>query len=270
MTVTDDDTAGVTIELTTDETTVIITDDEGCQDGDIWCATATFDAEVEWVGRYNLHAGEVDRHESSPTTARTTGCGPLEWTRTVTMPATTTISYCRSAYPSGRNSLLIFLTLNGTGHDFFEPPNDDWLDWTLHVSTVSDGETLTAALSFSEARKLGGAWWRWSGGDIDDLRRAWKPGQLYKLRLVEDPRSQRTPQPLNPPLYLRVQGEVNRTQTWLRWLTPQTRNDRVLPVDSYKIQWKQSSGSWGTRPLTFQRPPGAPAANAPCPTLWTG
>ena len=120
------------------------------------------------------------------------------------------------------------------------------MDWTLHVSTVSDGNTLTATLRFNEARKLGGAWWRWSGGDIDDLRRAWKPGQVYKLRLVEDPRSQRTPQPLNPPLYLRVQGEVNTTQTWLRWLTPQTRDDRVPPVDSYKIQWKQSSGSWGT------------------------
>ena len=128
----------------------------------------------------------------------------------------------------------------------FDPPNNDWLDWTLHVSTVSDGETLTATLRFSEARKLAGAWWRWSGGDIDDLRRAWKTDQLYKLRLVEDPRSERTPQPLNPPLYLRVQGEVNTTQTWLRWLTPQTRHDRVPPVDSYKIQWKQSSGSWDT------------------------
>ena len=42
------------------------------------------------------------------------------------------------------------------------------------------------------------------------------------------------------------QGEVNTTQTWLRWLTPQTRNDRVPPVDSYKIQWKESSDSWDT------------------------
>ena len=87
-------------------------------------------------------------------------------------------------------------------------------------------------------------------------------GQLYKLRLMEDPRSQRTPQPLNPPLYLRVEGEVNTTQTWLRWLTPQTRYDRVPPVDSYKIQLKQSSGSWDapadvsetTRGSSRQRP----------------
>ena len=141
---------------------------------------------------------------------------------------------------------MIFLNLSGTSDQVLDPPNNDWLDWTLHVSTVSDGETLTATLRFSEARKLAGAWWRWSGRDIDDLRRAWKEGQPYKLRLLEDPRSERTPQPLNPPLYLRVQGEMNTTQTLLRWLTPQTRNDRVPPVDSYKIQWKQSSDSWDT------------------------
>ena len=49
---------------TTNRATVTITD-EGCQDGDIWCATATFDAEVQWEGRYDLHAGEVDRREFS-------------------------------------------------------------------------------------------------------------------------------------------------------------------------------------------------------------
>ena len=245
VTVTDDDTAGVTIELTTDETTVIITDDEGCQDGDIWCATATFDAEVQWEGRYDLHAGEVDRREFSYN-----GEDYRLWSIGMDQNGHNADDDNNIVLPFGipeRTEFLIdFFNLNGTGHDFFEPPNDDWMDWTLHVSTVSDGNTLTATLRFNEARKLGGAWWRWSGGDIDDLRRAWKTGQVYKLRLVEDPRSQRTPQPLNPPLYLRVQGEVNTTQTWLRWLTPQTRDDRVPPVDSYKIQWKQSSGSWGT------------------------
>ena len=245
VTVTDDDTAGVTIELTTDETTVIITDDEGCQDGEIWCATATFDAEVQWEGRYDLHAGEVDRREFSYN-----GEDYRLWSIGMDQNGHNAGDDNNIVLPFGipeRTEFLIdFFNLNGTGHDFFEPPNDDWMDWTLHVSTVSDGNTLTATLRFNEARKLGGAWWRWSGGDIDDLRRAWKTGQVYKLRLVEDPRSQRTPQPLNPPLYLRVQGEVKTTQTWLRWLTPQTSDDRVPPVDSYKIQWKQSSGSWGT------------------------
>ena len=226
---------------TTAETTVSITDD--CEDGVIWCTTATFDAKVEWEGRYDLHTGEVDNREFSYN-----GEDYQLWSLEMVQNGRNAGDDNHVVLPFGipeRTLFLIdFFNLNGTGHDRFEAPNDDWLDWTLHVSTVSDGETLTAALRFSEGRKLAGAWWRWSGGDVDDLRRAWKPGQLYKLRLVEDPRSHRTPQPLNPPLYLRVQGEVNTTQTWLRWLTPQTRYDRVPPVDSYKIQWKQSSGSW--------------------------
>ena len=226
---------------TTNQTTVTITGD--CADGDIWCATATFDAQVEWEGRYDLDTGEVDNREFSYN-----GEDYQLWSLEMVQNGRNAGDDNHVVLPFGipeRTLFLIdFFNLNGTGNDRFEAPNDDWLDWTLHVSTVSDGETLTAALRFSEGRKLAGAWWRWSGGDIDDLRRAWKPGQLYKLRLVEDPRAQRTSQPLNPPLYLRVEGEVNTTQTWLRWLTPQTRYDRVPPVDSYKIQWKQSSGSW--------------------------
>ena len=226
---------------TTNQTTVTITGD--CADGDIWCTTATFDAKVEWEGRYDLYTGEVDNREFSYN-----GEDYQLWSLEMVQNGRNAGDDNHVVLPFGipeRTLFLIdFFNLNGTGHDRFEAPNDDWLDWTLHVSTVSDGETLTAALRFSEGRKLAGAWWRWSGGDIDDLRRAWKPGQLYKLRLVEDPRAQRTSQPLNPPLYLRVEGEVNTTQTWLRWLTPQTRYDRVPPVDSYKIQWKQSSGSW--------------------------
>ena len=152
VTVTDDDTAGVTIELTTDETTVIITDDEGCQDGDIWCATATFDAEVEWVGRYNLHAGEVDDMEFSYN-----GEDYRLWSIGMDQNGHNAGDDNNIVLPFGipeRTEFLIdFLNLNGTGHDFFEPPNDDWLDWTLHVTTVSDGNTLTATLRFSEARK---------------------------------------------------------------------------------------------------------------------
>ena len=225
----DDDGANDTARLThtasggdyvniTKDLPVTITDDD-CEDDVIWCATATFDAEVEWVGRYNLHAGEVDRREFSYN-----GEDYLLWSIGMDQNGHNAGDDNNIVLPFGipeRTEFLIdFLNLNGTGHQEFEPPNDDWLDWTLHVSTVSDGETLTAALSFSEARKLGGAWWRWSGGDIDDLRRAWKPGQLYKLRLVEDPRSERTPQPLNTPLYLHVQGEEDAGRTQLYWLTP--------------------------------------------------
>ena len=139
-----------------------------------------------------------------------------------------------------------FRNLNsGTGSEQFEILTEDWRDWTLHVSTVSGGDTLTSALRFSEVRYTGQAWWWWFGRNIDHLRRVWRPGQLYKVRLVEDPRSERTPQPLNPPMYLRVQGVVNTTQVHLRWLGPQMRDDQLAPVDRYKIQWKEASGSWG-------------------------
>ena len=227
----------------TGQTTISISDD--CADVDIWCATMAFGATVHWEGRYDLHATDVDNREFSHN-----GADYQLWSTEMHQSGHNSGDDNHVVPPFGipeRTEFLIdFLNLSGTSDQVFDPPNNDWLDWTLHVSTVSDGETLTATLRFSEARKLAGAWWRWSGGDIDGLRRAWKTDQLYKLRLVEDPRSGRTPQPLNPPLYLRVQGEVNMTQTWLRWLTPQTRHDRVPSVDSYRIQWKQSSGSWDT------------------------
>ena len=227
----------------TGQTTISISDD--CADVDIWCATMAFGATVHWVGRYDLQATDVDNREFSHN-----GADYQLWSTEMEQNGHDSGDDNQVVPPFGipeRTHFLIdFLNLSGTSDQVFDPPTNDWLDWTLHVGTVSDGETLTATLRFSEARKLAGAWWRWSGGDIDGLRRAWKTDQLYKLRLVEDPRSERTPQPLNPPLYLGVQGEVNMTQTWLRWLTPQTRHDRVPPVDSYRIQWKQSSGSWDT------------------------
>ena len=228
---------------TIDAATVSIGDD--CGAVDIWCATTTFGATVHWAGRYDLQATDVDNREFSYKGAdyRLLGIAVPQNGHDAGDDNHVVLPF---GIPERTHLLIDFLNLSGTSDQVFDPPNNDWLDWTLHISTVSDGKTLTATLRFSEARKLAGAWWRWSGGDIDDLRRAWTTSQLYKLRLMEDPRSQRTPQPLNPPLYLRVQGEVNTTQTWLRWLTPQTRNDRVPPVDSYTIQWKQSSDSWDT------------------------
>ena len=218
--------------------TVTIVDN--CADVDIWCATGTLGSEVHGEGRYDLYTGEVDNMEF-----RHNGADyrllSIEMHQNGPNAGNVVLPF---GIPERTEFLIDFRNLSGPSDLAFDPPNNDWLDWTLHVYTISDGKTLTAALPFSEARKLAGAWWRWSGGDIDDLRRAWKADQPYRLRLVGDPRSGRTPQPLNPPLYLRVQGEVNTTQTWLRWLTPQTRHDRVPPVDSYRIQWKQSSGSW--------------------------
>ena len=146
--------------------------------------------------------------------------------------------------------------MRANGHEGFLTNKDEWLDWTLHVSTVSDGETTTTELRLSEARlPLGSCCLMFFGRDIDDLRRTWQPGQIYELRLVEDPRSDRTPQPLNPPMYLRINEEVARLvpdnpwlarYTFLEWIAPQGRGDLPPPVDSYKVQWKQTSSSWDT------------------------
>ena len=38
------------------------------------------------------------------------------------------------------------------GYEGFFRQKSEWLDWTLHVSTVSDGETITTELRLSEAR----------------------------------------------------------------------------------------------------------------------
>ena len=146
--------------------------------------------------------------------------------------------------------------MRANGHEGFLTNKDEWLDWTLHVSTVSDGETTTTELRLSEARlPLGSCCLMFFGRDIDDLRRTWQPGQIYELRLVEDPRSDRTPQPLNPPMYLGINEEVARLvpdapwlarYTFLEWIAPQGRDDLPPPVDSYKVQWKQTSSSWDT------------------------
>ena len=117
--------------------------------------------------------------------------------------------------------------MNASGYDLdrFRVPNDDWMDWTLHISTTKNGETLTAVLPFSEARFGGGqSEWRWYGSDLEALRAAWTEGQVYKLKIVEDPRSQRTPKVLGPPLYLKVTPYTNHTLgAW--WKMPENRVD---------------------------------------------
>ena len=136
--------------------------------------------------------------------------------------------------------------MNASGYDLdrFRVPNDDWMDWTLHISTTKNGETLTAVLPFSEARFGGGqSEWRWYGSDLEALRAAWTEGQVYKLKIVEDPRSQRTPKVLGPPLYLKVTPYTNHTLgAW--WKMPENRVDSAPPNTTYKVQWKEASDSW--------------------------
>ena len=227
---------------TPSQTTVSIKDD--CADGDIWCATLNFSTgsfdsserlSVNQIDTEDFLYDSVDYQLIDIRVIQNGHHGGDDVN--VKLPF---------GIPERTKLSMDFRNLNsGTGSEQFEILTEDWRDWTLHVSTVSGGDTLTAALRFSEARYTGQAWWWWFGRDIDHLRRVWQPGQLYKVRLVEEPRSERTPQPLNPPMYLRVQGVVNTTQVHLRWLGPQMRDDQLAPVDRYKIQWKESSGSWG-------------------------
>ena len=227
---------------TPSQTTVSIKDD--CADGDIWCTTLNFSTgsfdsserlSVNQIDTEDFLYDSVDYQLIDIRVIQNGHHGGDDVN--VKLPF---------GIPERTKWSMDFRNLNsGTGSEQFEILTEDWRDWTLHVSTVSGGDTLTAALRFSEARYTGQAWWWWFGRDIDHLRRVWQPGQLYKVRLVEDPRSERTPQPLNPPMYLRVQGVVNTTQVHLRWLGPQMRDDQLAPVDRYKTQWKESSGSWG-------------------------
>ena len=137
--------------------------------------------------------------------------------------------------------------MNASGYDLdrFRVPNDDWMDWTLHISTTKNGERLTAVLPLSEARFGEGNWseWRWYGSDLEALRAAWTEGQVYKLKIVEDPRSQRTPKVLGPPLYLKVTPFNNHT-LGASWKMPENRVDRAPPNTTYKVQWKEASDSW--------------------------
>ena len=123
-----------------------------------------------------------------------------------------------------------------------------YLDWTLYVNGVE--------LPFSEAKTywadLPGNWrilFVWYGREFHDL---YPPGEqgtgttLY-LSIAETPLADRTPKVTGPPLYLRAETR-NRDELRAGWTRPQMRNDddHNLYVDSYKIQWKKSAGSWET------------------------
>ena len=139
-------------------------------------------------------------------------------------------------------------------------PNEDYLDWTLYVSAEVDGETVEAELPFSEGKFCCDSKWRWHGLDLEKLNLAWEREKLYRLRIVEDPRAEREPAVLGPPLYLEVAAHNGNNAT-LAWVRPQIRNDGAPPGVSYKIQWKETSGSWDTpadvSEMMYELPPNA-------------
>ena len=145
------------------------------------------------------------------------------------------------------------------GYEGFFRQKSEWLDWTLHVSTVSGGETITTELRLREARlPLGSCCLMFFGRDIDDLRRTWQPGQSYELTLVEDPRSDRTPEPLNPPMYLRINEEVARLVPDAPWLardTPFWNGSRPRAGTTSRRRWTVTRSSGSGPPAVGAHPP---------------
>ena len=222
------------------EATVAIGD---CEGGGIWCASL----ELSLIyggdhGRTRLRRANLDYDQFLYNGVTYAMGGVRVYSYEQRLPVTPPF-----AIPERASISLDLGNLNGTDFDRYQVPNEDYLDWTLHISTTSNGETLTAELPFSEAKKFGTPIWRWYGLDIDKLRLAWTTGKVYKLRIVEDFRSERTARVLGPPLYLRVQEEYSNSKYLrLRWVAPQMRDDYLPPEVSYKIQWKESTGSWDT------------------------
>ena len=232
-----------------DDVTLTIREDEdiplGCESGDIWCGTVAYADRFpsDAAGRkplrwYHRDHDDQDMLEFSHNEFRykvyMSSLGANPGGGTYVMPP--------FHIPERSSSLFGLGTLSAT---YWEMPNQDYLDWTLYISTNQDGATLEAKLPFNEAKFCCGHKWRWYGLDLYELNYAWAVGKEYQLRIVEDPRADRTPEVLGPPLYLEALG-VNRGSVLLRWVRPQVRNDGAPPGVKYKVQWKTAAGMWDT------------------------
>ena len=237
---------------TTIQSTVTITDDDvpaGCEIGDILCSTVVEYADrfpSDAAGRKPLHWYHVDHddqdmleftHKGIRYKVYTSSLGPNPGGGTYVMPP-----FHIPERSTARIGLGNLSATDPMGH--WEMPNQDYLDWTLYISTNQDGATLEAKLPFNEAKFCCGHKWRWYGLDLYELNVAWAAGKEYQLRIVEDPRADRTPEVLGPPLYLEALG-VNRGSALVRWVRPQVRNDGAPPGVRYKVQWKAAAGEWG-------------------------
>ena len=232
-----------------DDVTLTITDDDvpaGCESGDIWCATVEYTDRFpsDAAGRKPLRWYHVDSdvpefaHNGFTYKVYTSSLGANPGGGTYVMPP-----FHIPERSTARIGLGNLSATDPMGH--WEMPNQDYLDWTLYISTNQDGATLEAKLPFNEAKFCCGHKWRWYGLDLYELNVAWAAGKEYQLRIVEDPRADRTSEVLGPPLYLEALG-VNRGSALVRWVRPQVRNDGAPPGVRYKVQWKAAAGEWGT------------------------
>ena len=137
--------------------------------------------------------------------------------------------------------------------------DDSYEDWTLHV----EYDDVEVELPFHEARLVPGDQFRWWGIEFYQLHIGWTSGKEYRLRIVETPRENRVQKVPGPPLYLSL-STMNPYDLRASWTRPQPRDDddNRLHVDSYKIQWKASSGSWDT-PADVSEEVRIPTSNNP-------
>ena len=232
-------TARITIMDDDDVTTVTSPDCEGS----IWCVTMEFGVHMDWYGgRKWLILRGLD-NEQFTHNGITYGVGPLNlWPN----PGGVTNSRAPFPIPHRAKSRLNLVNLSATDRgDSRTMPNEDYLDWTLYISTDNDGIEVEAELPFNLAKVCCGSSWIWYGLDLDELNAAWEPGKLYAFRIVEDPRADRVAEVPGPPLYLEVAG-VNQRTAIMRWVRPQMRNDGAPPGVKYKLQWKTAAGQWDT------------------------
>ena len=233
-----------------DDVTLTITDDDipvGCESGDIWCGTVGYTDRFpsDAAGRKPLRWYHLDSdvpefaHNGFTYKVYTSSLGANPGGGTYVMPP--------FHIPERSTARIGLGNLSATDPmGYWEmPPNQDYLDWTLYISTNQGGATLEAKLPFNEAKFCCGHKWRWYGLDLYELNEAWAAGKEYKLRIVEDPRADRASEVLGPPLYLEALG-VNRGGASVRWVRPQVRNDGAPPGVSYKVQWKTAAGMWDT------------------------
>ena len=246
-----------------DDVTLTIRDDDaaaGCESGDIWCVTVRYadNDPSSHAGRKFWHYLDHDDHDMLEFVHNDlrykvyfSSLGPSPGGGTYVMPP--------FHIPERSSSLFGLANLSATAPmGYWEMPNQDYLDWTLYISTNQNGATLEAKLPFNEAKSCCGHKWRWYGLDLYELNVAWAAGKEYKLRIVEDPPADRTPEVLGPPLYLEARG-VQIKSVLLGWVRPQMRNDSAPPGVSYKVQWKTAAGMWDTPAVSqhvYVPPPG--------------
>ena len=232
-------TARITIMNDDDVTTVTSPDCEGS----IWCVTTEFGVHMDWYGGRKWLiltdlANEQFAHNGITYGVETLNLWPNP--RGVTNPG------APFAIPHRAKSRLNLVNLSATDRgDSRTMPNQDYLDWTLYISTDNDGIEVEAELRFNAAKVCCGSSWIWYGLDLDELNAAWEPGKLYTFRIVEDPRADRVAEVPGPPLYLEV-ADVNQRTAIMRWVRPQMRNDGAPPGVKYKLQWKRAAGQWDT------------------------